>query len=86
MALVFVMCYTETKIHSPHRSPYAPTAWSECRRVSLEIRELSSAILSGKPQVKVQPSVSTGVIATGWEERLEGVYTVAAVNYLQKPV
>lgn len=72
--------------HSPHQFPYAPTAWSECRRLSLEFRELSSAILSGKPRVNVQPSPSSAIIATGWEERLEGTYTVAAVNFLQKPM
>ncbi len=73
-------------VYSPHQFPYAPTAWSECRRLSLEFRELSSAILSGRSQVGVQPSVKMGVLAAGWEERLEGVYVVAAVNYLQKPV
>lgn len=73
-------------LHSPGMFPYAPTAWSECRRLALEIRELSSAILSGRPQVEVHPSVTPGVLAAGWGERVEGAYVVAAVNYLKKPV
>lgn len=76
--------------HIPHASPgvfpYAPTAWSECRRLALEIGELSSAILSGHPHVAVTPSVTSGVLAVGWGERVEGEYVVAAVNYLKKPV
>ena len=73
-------------LYSPGMFPYAPTAWSECRRLALEIRELSSAILSGRPQVEVHPSVTSGVLAAGWGERVEGAYVVAAVNYLKKPV
>lgn len=75
-----------TSIYSPGEYPYAPTAWSECRRLALEIRELSSAILSGRPQLEVHSSVTSGVLAVGWGERVEGAYVVAAVNYLKKPV
>ena len=66
--------------------PYAATAWSECRRLSLEFREISSAILSGGERVSVTPFVGQGVLATGWEERLEGTWVVAAVNYLNTPM
>ena len=79
-------CTHITPLHSPGKFPYAPTAWSECRRLALEIRELSSAILSGRPQLEVHPSVTSGVLAVGWGERVEGAYVVAAVNYLKKPV
>lgn len=77
---------TNLYIYSPGEYPYAPTAWSECRRLALEIRELSSAILSGRPQLEVHSSVTSGVLAVGWGERVEGAYVVAAVNYLKKPV
>jgi hypothetical protein len=74
-------------VRSPVQFPYSETSWSECRRLSLEFRELSSAILSGgAPAVNVTPSVSPGVLATGWGERLEGTWVVAAVNYLNTPV
>ena len=71
---------------SPHQFPYAPTAWSECRRLALEFRELSSAILSGHTPLTVQPSPSEGVLGAGWGERVGGGFVVAAVNYLKKPV
>ena len=84
--LLLSTAHTLTPLHSPGKFPYAPTAWSECRRLALEIRELSSAILSGRPQLEVHPSVTSGVLAVGWGERVEGAYVVAAVNYLKKPV
>jgi len=30
--------------------------------------------------------MTSGVLAVGWGERVEGEYVVAAVNYLKKPV
>ena len=71
---------------SPGQFPYAETSWSECRRLSLEFRELSSAILSEGPGLSVTPSVSSGIIATAWGERVNGTWVVAAVNVLNTPV
>ena len=67
---------------SPGQFPYAETSWSECRRLSLEFRELSSAILGGGPGL----NVTSTVIATGWAERVNGTWLVAAVNPQNKPV
>ena len=73
-------------ICSPSQFPYAATSWSECRRLSLEFRELSSVILSGGDDVLVTPSVKQGILATGREERIKGTWVVAAVNYLNTPM
>ena len=78
--------FLSLKLLSPHQFPYAPTAWSECRRLALEFLELSSAILSGHAPLTVQPSPSEGVLAAGWGERVGGGHVVAAVSYLRKPV
>ncbi|CAI8052798.1 hypothetical protein GBAR_LOCUS28892 [Geodia barretti] len=72
-------------VRSPGQFPYAETSWSECRRLSLEFRELSSAILIGGPRVNVTPSISQ-ILATGWGERVNGTWVVAAVNVENSPV
>ena len=71
--------------YSPGQFPYGEDTWSECRRLSLEFREISSAILFGGSRVNVTPSVYPGVIGAGWEDRLTGTWVVAAVNNFNMP-
>ena len=72
---------------SPHAFPYSPNSWSECRRLWLELREISSAILGGQPPFSVEATNQAEQLLVGaWEERIKGVYVVVAVNYQNKPL
>ena len=46
---------------------------------------VATAILIGGPRVNVTPSISQ-ILATGWGERVNGTWVVAAVNVENSPV
>ena len=67
----------------PNGAPVSPSLWSECRRLALEIQELSPALLSTAQAPAVQSS-DPAVCAAAWSHA--GAVIVLAANTENRPV
>lgn len=64
-------------------SPTSPDLWSECRRLMLELSQLTPALTSPEPQPQVTAS-QTEVSAAAYAER--GAVTILAANVTNRPL